>query len=585
MSLHVRIFLLFIIFFNLNAFPQNIRQIDARGSSTFDAGEIIQWSKLKQGTKLDSLQLDSAQIHILKNFAQHGYFYGTAEVAVTENIKDTSSVNILITVKEGRPALIRKIVIENPDSMDLRSASAFAFLEGRIFNKNEIEKNINEWLSGLENKGYPFARVIITSVDIVSEKERHYADIRIFLERGILSRISKVSVSGNTSTNDNVIIRELRLDRNQLYSQNQIEEFPRRLNRLRFFDPVQTPEFYLNSDNEGVLVINVKEKQTNNFDGIIGYMPPAGNQQTGYLTGLVNVSMRNLFGTGRAAAIRWQQYDRHSQEMELRYLEPWILNYPFNISGGLFQRKQDTSYVQRRYEGMLEFLATEDISAGVTILSENVIPSLFDPPRFTVYNSSSLTTGLNLKIDTRDDPYAPLSGLLFLNSYSFQRKKISGPAEFIAPTTTTRLNFQRISADFSFFYQIFNRQVAALGIHGRELRGSSFEESDLFRLGGTNTLRGYRENQFLGSRILWANIEYRLLLSRRTFAFLFFDTGYYERKEELQRNIPGIKSYKSGYGAGINLETGIGVLAVSYALAAGDSFSDGKIHFGIVNEF
>jgi outer membrane protein insertion porin family len=40
-----------------------------------------------------------------------------------------------------------------------------------------------------------------------------------------------------------------------------------------------------------------------------------------------------------------------------------------------------------------------------------------------------------------------------------------------------------------------------------------------------------------------------------------------------------------GYGFGIKIETGIGVLGVSFALAKGDSFSDGKIHFGIVNEF
>ena len=52
--------------------------------------------------------------------------------------------------------------------------------------------------------------------------------------------------------------------------------------------------------------------------------------------------------------------------------------------------------------------------------------------------------------------------------------------------------------------------------------GPFFEESDLYRLGGTNTLRGYRENQFLGSRIFWSNLEYRFLLTQRTFAFRIF---------------------------------------------------------------
>ena len=147
------------------------------------------------------------------------------------------------------------------------------------------------------------------------------------------------------------------------------------------------------------------------------------------------------------------------------------------------------------------------------------------------------------------------------------------------------MNLQRFTLDIGGYYQLFSRQVIALGLHGRELRGSFFENSDLFRLGGTNTLRGYREEQFLGSRIGWSNLEYRLLLTRRTFAFLFFDTGYYYRKPEPDRNILKQEGFKTGYGIGLNIETGVGVLGVSFALAAGDSFSEGKIHFGIVNEF
>ena len=50
-------------------------------------------------------------------------------------------------------------------------------------------------------------------------------------------------------------------------------------------------------------------------------------------------------------------------------------------------------------------------------------------------------------------------------------------------------------------------------------------------------------------------------------------------------NVPEISGFKIGYGLGMNFETALGVLSVSFALAKGDSFSDGKIHFGIINEF
>jgi len=117
------------------------------------------------------------------------------------------------------------------------------------------------------------------------------------------------------------------------------------------------------------------------------------------------------------------------------------------------------------------------------------------------------------------------------------------------------------------------------------LRGPTFENSDLYRLGGTNSLRGYREGQFLGSRIFWSNLEYRALLTIRSYGFIFFDTGYYLRPGEPDRNIDKSEDFLYGYGLGLNLETALGVLRVSYALGKGDTFSDGKIHFGILNEF
>ena len=54
----------------------------------------------------------------------------------------------------------------------------------------------------------------------------------------------------------------------------------------------------------------------------------------------------------------------------------------------------------------------------------------------------------------------------------------------------------------------------------------------------------------------------------------------------LQEKIPFLQIQRHCIrGIGLNLETGVGLLGVSFALAAGDSFTDGKIHFGIINEF
>lgn len=582
----------FFFFFFLISIPfgfsQSIDKIEISGNKVFSDSEILRWSGLRKGLQYSTGLIDTALSRIAYSISLQGYhhpdFTGT-QVALTD---DSAFTNVFISIDEGKPTYINEIIFVNTDSLtDFDYIRQLNFLNGQIFIKDELENEINSVLTKFENAGFPFVKVIINSINIFKEEndDDYFCDIYLEIDKGTESKIDKIEISGNSSTKDYVIIRELRLRQGERYSQKVIEEIPKRLNRLRFFEPVSTPGFYLNSENEGVLLIEVKERQTNNFDGIIGYIPPANDNEKGYITGLVNISLRNLFGTGRAAAFRWQQYDRNSQDLELKYLEPWILGFPFNINFSLYQRKQDTTYVQRKIEGSIEYLATEDISASVFIASESVIPAELAVPRFTVYNSSILTSGIGVNIDTRDDPFAPKSGLLFNTAYSLSQKNINGPQEFLTPDLKTKINLQRISMSLNTYFEIFTRQIIALGLNGMELRGSDFENSDLYRLGGTMSLRGYREQQFLGNRIFWSNLEFRSLLTQRSYAFLFFDTGYYLRNEEPEKLISRQEEFKIGYGLGLSLETGLGILAVSFALGQGDSFSDGKIHFGIINEF
>ena len=588
MILRIKYFLISILLLTQYCFPQATDKIEISGNKVFSEEEILRWSGLRKGLLFDASLVDTALSRISFNLAQLGYHNPVFSGTTFQIAEDTSSANIFIVADEGKPTLINEIYFIDTDSLTESNLSGILnFLKGQIFVKADLEFRINNILNEYENTGFPFINIIIRSVKFYEDSisGNYFCDIYLKPDKGVESRIDQIEVRGNASTRDNVIVRELRINPGEIYSQRLINEFPKRLNRLRFFEPVSTPGFYLNSKNEGVLLIDIKERQTNNFDGIIGYIPPRSEEEKGYLTGLVNISLRNLFGTGRAAAFRWQQFDRNSQDLELKYLEPWMLGYPFNINFSLYQRKQDTTYVQRKIEGGIEYLATEDISASVFVASESIIPSVLEVPRFTVYNSSVVTSGIRFRIDTRDDPFSPTGGLLFNTSYSFSRKKISGPLEFIPPGLKTDLNLQRISVSLNLYYEIFTRQILALGLNGMELRGSEFENSDLFRLGGTMSLRGYREQQFLGNRIFWSNFEFRSLLTQRSYAFVFFDTGYYLRNEEPDRLIAEQEEFKFGYGLGLSLETGLGILAVSFALGQGDSFSDGKIHFGIINEF
>lgn len=577
--------ILLYVFSPASVYSQTINSIEISGAEILSENIYYNFLSLQNSKLFEGIN-DTVRSRIQSKAVDYGFFNVQIDTVEIQYSPDSLYASLNIRITENLPAEIHNINFTDVDSsVNDELTKIVSYLQGSIFNKFELENSFNEILQYYEESGFPFANVKISSIYFFNENDNYYADVYLSIDKGLQSSIDELKIIGNDKTKDYVISRALRLQPGEKYSQSKINEIPNRLNRLRFFEPVETPVYYINPENKGVLQIKLKEKETNNFDGIVGYVPSSGNNDKGFFTGYVNISLRNLFGTGRAAAIRWQQESRNSQELELKYLEPWLFNYPFNISAGLFQRKQDTTYVIRNINGTVDFLASEDITASFIIESESTIPSDNGSNIFTVYNSSALSTGVNFTIDTRDDVYSATEGFLFKNTYIFKSKTIEGPAEFLSPGLETNINHQRLELDFSFFYSLFFRQVIAAEIHAREMRGGFFEISDLYKLGGTNTLRGYRENQFLGNRIFWSNLEYRYLLSDRSFAFLFFDAGYFLRNEDIENNIKRLSEIKLGYGLGMNLETALGIMGISFALGSGDSFSEGKIHFGLINEF
>ncbi|MBU2493378.1 MAG: BamA/TamA family outer membrane protein [Bacteroidetes bacterium] len=577
--------ILLYVFSPASVYSQTINSIEISGAEILSENIYYNFLSLQNSKLFEGIN-DTVRSRIQSKAVDYGFFKVQIDTVEIQYSPDSLYASLNIRITENLPAEIHNINFTDVDSsVNDELTKIVSYLQGSIFNKFELENSFNEILQYYEESGFPFANVKISSIYFFNENDNNYADVYLSIDKGLQSSIDELKIIGNDKTKDYVISRALRLQPGEKYSQSKINEIPNRLNRLRFFEPVETPVYYINPENKGVLQIKLKEKETNNFDGIVGYVPSSGNNDKGFFTGYVNISLRNLFGTGRAAAIRWQQESRNSQELELKYLEPWLFNYPFNISAGLFQRKQDTTYVIRNINGTVDFLASEDITASFIIESESTIPSDNGSNIFTVYNSSALSTGVNFTIDTRDDVYSATEGFLFKNTYIYKSKTIEGPAEFLTPGLETNINHQRLELDFSFFHTLFFRQVIAAEIHAREMRGGFFEISDLYKLGGTNTLRGYRENQFLGNRIFWSNLEYRYLLSDRSFAFLFFDAGYFLRNEDIENNIKRLSEIKLGYGLGMNLETALGIMGISFALGSGDSFSEGKIHFGLINEF
>ena len=139
--------------------------------------------------------------------------------------------------------------------------------------------------------------------------------------------------------------------------------------------------------------------------------------------------------------------------------------------------------------------------------------------------------------------------------------------------------------NLDYFFPLGGAHIINLGNRTAYIYNPELFTNELYRIGGLKSLRGFDEESIYASAYSMFKIEYRYLLEQNSFLFLFINEAWYENKS---RNYFSTDT-PFGFGAGINFETKIGIMSVSYALGKQFDnpiyFKNAKIHFGIVNYF
>lgn len=529
----------------------------------------------RHDSSIDSMQ-DAISARLAPVFAAHGFFDWRIDSISTAAAQKNRERSIIFIHEKNRAAL-RQVVLRGNEAMETSEALAALELSVGEWQSNErISSGIASLLRRYETRGYPFATVAVEDVRLIDSAGSTFLDLALRVEEFDLFSLAEVSVEGNDRTDQDLIVRAARVRLGEPFDASTTGDVRRRLERLDFFSSVDDPHLYQRAAKNGLL-LRVAEGNTNAIDGIIGYQPPRSESESGTIVGMVSVSFRNLFGTGRQIAARWERAARDVQEIDLRYREPWILSLPIDAETGFFQRQQDTTYVSRAFDAKLSLEVTEFVRLNLLGSTYSVIPSALTGIN-PIARSATWNAGVEIAIDTRDNVFSPTAGVMFRNAYTGGNKSITR-------ASSTSGYVQHLTLDAAYFQTLFARNVGMIALHGREVRSGFLDAADLYRVGGAKSLRGYREEQFRGSRVVWSTIEYRYLLGKKTFAFAFVDYGNIFIAANAETGLEGMNQWKSGYGFGMRLETALGIVAVSYALGAGDGVTDGKIHFGLVNDF
>lgn len=551
------------------------------GNTVFSDNDLKGSMILKADKKFSEEQMSSDLKSIRERYRSSGYLNAKISDVAKKFTSDSSYVDITISITEGRPASIGEINIRgNRTITTAEIKKIFETKTGGILDNNTLSNDIKALLEVYEKKGNLFTKAVIDEITLYDETNPKIR-IGITIKEESKIKIANVRIKGNEDTDDDVILRELRIKDDKTVTRESMSDMKFRLEKLNIFSSVEEPQIYtIQSRNESGLLITVKEGNTNTFDGILGYVPPVTEGEKGYFTGLVNLSFRNLFGTARRLDARWQQETKSTQELELKYSEPYFFGLPLNVSGGFLQRIQDTSYTHRKFDFKGDILVSDRFTLGFTAGIDRVIPP-DSAAVFTIADSRILYGGTEIRYDSRDNVYIPVSGIVYRVNYAYGDKKIySAQSE-----ANQSFSLQRYSMDVDFYSSFFIRQSLLIRFFIGQVTSGKLEDADFYKVGGIKNVRGYREEQFRASKLTYGNIELRYAFSRKSFGHVFFDPGYYYRPPDEINNIPKQEGFIYGYGLGIRLETAIGIVGVSYAIGKGDGMLDGKIHFGLVNEF
>ena len=459
----------------------------------------------------------------------------------------------------------------------------------RPFNPKQVDKLLNRIIIQYENNGYPFAVVKLDSVYI--DDEGVTASLK--LQKNILVKIDSVRIYGSSKVSEKYIHNYLDIKPGDFYSEKLVRRVDNRLSELPFVSQAK-PHTIAFTKTKSYLNLYLDKRNANRFDGIVGFLP---NEETGKVefTGDVKLKLQNSFNRGELLNFNWRRLVNQSQDLKVKFNYPYLFNTPFGIDFDFKLYRRDTTFLDVYLKYGIQYLWSANNYIEVflhdknsNLLSTSQYTNATVLPSFADINSTLY--GLAVNFEQLDYRLNPRKGVSFYLEAEVGRKKIRRNNELnpeIYEGLDLNTNLYNLSASINYFIPLSRVMVLMLGNQSAYTFNENIFENELNRIGGLLILRGFDEESIFTSLYTVNTLEYRILLEKNSFWYLFFNGAYYENNNVALEN--KITDTPFGFGTGITFETNAGIFSINYAL--GKQFSNpiifraAKIHFGFVNYF
>ncbi|HWQ62041.1 MAG TPA: outer membrane protein assembly factor [Negativicutes bacterium] len=547
---------------------KKVTSVSVTGNPSVSENDIMAVVKLKPG---DTLSADKVQQDMRAIFELGSFF------DVVSNFTEVpEGVKVVYTVMEN-PALKDIVVKGNTKVSTDKIKSMLTVTPGKVLNTKALNDNSRIIETYYHDQGFVLARVS----DIAMSPG---GDLTITISEGMLEGIT---VKGNEKTKTHVITREMKIKPGEPFNVKDAKRSMQKVYNTGYFEDVNMKLNPGKQPNSVVLETSVVEQKTGTFSVGGGYSESDG------LIGIIEVGDNNFRGTGDKVKVHWEFGGNagYSNNYEFSYTRPWldskqtslgfsiynmtneyddyantknrISTYDrnrkgFNITLGRPQGEYIQNYLTLKNNRDTYVKHVDGINFSNPVGHPEYADYLHD--NFGVTRSATLTR----VFDSRDNVFNPTEGTRFLLSAEFAGKGLGGD-----------FDFNKYTAEDRQYFKVGHDHVVAVRLMAGYANGN-MPISGKFWVGGSDTLRGYDDEQFKGNRMLAATAEYRFPVVKKVEGVVFGDVG----------NAWDNGGYKfsdmhASVGVGVRVTTPLGPIRIDYARGE----DGGKAHFSFGGQF
>lgn len=562
--------------FNITPGPKvQIGKVDFVGNRAFSDGKLQGQMKDNKahtwhsfisgaGTYQEAKFAEDAE-RVVAFYRDNGYIFarvGQPQLDVVRDSADkkTRYVSLKIPVDEGDAYKVGKFEFGGAKVVKSEALRPYFKIDsGDIYSEKKVRKGYEkakelyggagymEFLAFPEMDARCFDENTLKADPDCKPEDKGIVDVTLRLQEGEQYFVNRITLTGNTTTHDEVVRRELRLLENGVFNQEALKFSVRRLNQLGYFKPIEPSagtidiEKVPGSPNRVNVGLKVEEQNRNQLT--FG----AGISQIDGFFGQLGFQTSNFLGRGETVSVNAQKGYR-ARNYEFAITEPFLFNRPITAGVNIFSRQ--LNYINEFTQSTTGATATAGIPAGAwnriylaysyqRVKVSDVNPAYLDPKLLetNLYLKDSLLVNEggrrtvskispSFVSSTINEPIFPSSGHKYTVGFDF-----AGPGGNTKYVTT--------SAEIIQYFKFSPRQSIGLRVQSQYIRPFGTTSLPIFEkifIGGEYSIRGFDLRSvgprdatsglvLGGNKNLLFNAEYVVVVAGPVRMLAFFDAG------------------------------------------------------------